>query len=325
MVDQKQKIFSIKNELIHKSRESMLTAVQVFNNPNIQFKSESFIVLAIISWTYLLHAYYRKKGVEYRYYEQRGKRKFFDKTKFGAYKHWELEKCLNFKDSPVDKKTAANLRFLIGLRNEIEHQMTKRADDLLGGRFQACVINYNEYFKKLFNKSEGMDKYLSFSIQFSSISENQVEQLSELSELPKNISDYIKKFDDDLDDDLFNDSKFSYRVILVKKTVNRKGQADKVIEFIDPKSALVKGMNKEYWAIKDREKPKFRPMSIWKEMQELGFTKFGPYQHTSLWKKENAKVTSKGYGIDVEGTWYWYESWKIFVKNHCSKNKKNYS
>ncbi len=40
------KIGSIKNELIHKSKESMLSAVQIFNNPNMQFKSESFIVLS---------------------------------------------------------------------------------------------------------------------------------------------------------------------------------------------------------------------------------------------------------------------------------------
>jgi len=72
----------------------MLAAVQIFNNPNIQFKSESFIVLAIISWTYLLHAHFKGIGVEYRYHTQLAKRKRFEKTKYGAYKHWELAKCL---------------------------------------------------------------------------------------------------------------------------------------------------------------------------------------------------------------------------------------
>ncbi len=95
MTNRKRRVASVKNELIQKSRESMLTAVQIFNNPNIQFKSESFIVLAIISCTYLLHAYLRKQDIEYRYFEVvNGKRKF-DKTKHKAFKYWELERCLN--------------------------------------------------------------------------------------------------------------------------------------------------------------------------------------------------------------------------------------
>ncbi len=61
MANRIRKISSIRKELIQKSKESMLTAVQIFNNPNIQFKSESFIVLAIIAWTYLLHAHCRAK------------------------------------------------------------------------------------------------------------------------------------------------------------------------------------------------------------------------------------------------------------------------
>ena len=65
------RLYSVTNELLTKSREAALSAVQIFNNPLIQFKSESFIVLMIIAWTYLLHAYYRKSGIEYRYFDQK--------------------------------------------------------------------------------------------------------------------------------------------------------------------------------------------------------------------------------------------------------------
>jgi hypothetical protein len=78
----------------------------------------------IIAWTYLLHAHYRKKGIEYRYYDQKATKKRFHKTKHGAFKYWELERCLNDKASPLAKEVAMNLRFLIGLRHEVEHQMT---------------------------------------------------------------------------------------------------------------------------------------------------------------------------------------------------------
>lgn len=63
---------SIKIELLKKSREAALAAVQIFNNPNIRFKSETYVVLIIIAWTYLLHAYYRDQRIEYRYYKKNG-------------------------------------------------------------------------------------------------------------------------------------------------------------------------------------------------------------------------------------------------------------
>jgi hypothetical protein len=59
MTTRNRRVKSVKAELITKSREAMLSAVQIFNNPNIQFKSENFIVLSNIAWMYLLHAYYR--------------------------------------------------------------------------------------------------------------------------------------------------------------------------------------------------------------------------------------------------------------------------
>jgi len=49
MSQRNRRVGSIKSELLHKSREAALAAVQIFNNPNITFKSESYLVLMIIS------------------------------------------------------------------------------------------------------------------------------------------------------------------------------------------------------------------------------------------------------------------------------------
>jgi len=59
------------DELLMKAREAMLLAVQAYNNPKSNFRSEVFIVTAIIAWTYLMHAYYRSKDVDYRYYNNK--------------------------------------------------------------------------------------------------------------------------------------------------------------------------------------------------------------------------------------------------------------
>ena len=91
---------SVATELVKKAREAMLTSVQVFNNPQIEFKSELFIVTNIIAWTYLLHAHYRKKKIGYRRRKPGSKR--FQRTKNGAIYHWSLEECLDCADCPLD-------------------------------------------------------------------------------------------------------------------------------------------------------------------------------------------------------------------------------
>ncbi|TLD80882.1 DUF3644 domain-containing protein [Helicobacter sp. MIT 05-5293] len=317
------KLKSISSELLKKSKESALAAVQIFNNPNMLFKSESFIVLIIIAWTYLLHSYYKSKKVDYRYCEARNKRKKFHKTKNGNYKYWELERCLKDENSPIDNNTSNNLKFLIGLRHEIEHQMTTKIDDLLSARFQACCLNYNDYLKKLFN-DKGIDKYLSFSIQFSSITEEQKDLLQD-STLPKNILNYIQTFDDSLSDDEFNSPKFSYRILFIPKSVNHRGQADKVIEFIKSDSQLAQEINqsyaKSYAFVKETEKEKFLPKHIVELMKDKGYTNFSIHKHTDLWRSKKAKESNLHYGVNVEGKWYWYKKWVDEVERYCQEHK----
>lgn len=318
------KLWSYKEELLTKSREAMLSAVQIFNNPNIQFKSENFIILSNIAWMYMLHAFYREHKIEYRYFKLVGRRKKFDKTKKGAYKYWELERCLDEAKCPIDSISTANLKFLIGLRHEIEHQMTTKIDEYLSARFQACCLNFNNYIKQLFGEEYGIDKHLSFSLQFSTIKEGHVNQLRQFTDLPENISTYINDFDKGLSDEDYNDSKYSYRVLYVPKSVNRKGQADKVIEFIPANSPEAQGLNKEYVLVKEREKRKYLPSEVYETMQQKGFLKFNAYQHTLLWKERNAKNPMLGFGTQVAKTWYWYDNWIQEVEHYCDNSGNKY-
>jgi len=318
------RLFSIKNELLAKSREAALSAVQVFNNPLIKFKSETFIVLMIIAWTYLLHSYYRSKKIEYRYFDKKSNSRRFQRTKNGAYKYWELEHCLNDENCPIDKNTSNNLRFLIGLRHEVEHQMTLNLDNYLSGRYQACCLNYNEYVKKLFGNEKSIDKYLTYSLQFIELSIDQIEGIKTEDNVPDRLKNYITEFDGQLAHEEFNSPQFSYRLLFKRKLVGRSGQADKVIEFIDPNSELAKQIDKEYWVQKEVERKKYLPGQIVKLMNEEGFSKFNMHHHTQLWKEIDAKNPGKGYGIQVISTWYWYERWIEAVRNHCNNNRERY-
>ena len=319
------RIGSIKAELLHKSREAALAAVQIFNNPNISFKAESYVVLIHIAWTYLLHAYYREQKIEYRYFTLHGKRREFHRTKHKAFKYWELERCLNEKKSPIDKDTANNLRFLIGLRHEIEHQMTTRLDDILSARFQACCLNYNRYIKKLFGDESGIEKHLSFSLQFSTISGEQKTALKDHPDLPPNIQGYILDFDAALTEEEFANPHYAYRILFVPKTANRKGQADRVIEFVKSDSPLAASVNREYAMIKETEKRKFLPKQVVDRMNAEGFPKFKMHHHTDFWKAQDAKDPAKGYGTLVAGKiWHWYDNWISEVRKHCEANRNAY-
>lgn len=220
-----------------------------------------------IAWTYLLHAHYRKKSVEYRYFSQVGKRRKFDRTKKGAFKYWELERCLNEKSSPIDKDTANNLRFLIGLRHEIEHQMTRSLDNYLSGRYQACALNYNEYVKKLFGRKQALNSHLTYSIQFIELSADQLSSRALQANVPERLKAYISEFDAALEHDEYNSPRFAFRLLFKKKLVNKPGQADSVVEFIDPNSDLAKSIDKEYWVKKEVERTKYLPSRVAEEAQ----------------------------------------------------------
>lgn len=316
MRKRKRSAYSYKLELIRSSKEAALAAIQIYNNPIITFKTESFIVLMIIAWTYLLHAYYRSQGVEYRYFKMGKKRKIFDRID-GQYKCWELARCLNDQACPLDRDTKNNLRFLIGLRNQIEHRRATELDTFLSGRYQACALNYNYYLQNLFGKKFALDEYLTYSIQFAEMSFQQAEAVveGEMS-IPKSVRSYIAQFDNALSGEEFNSDRYSYCILFTKKLTGKLGQADRVIEFIDPNSVLAENISKEYWVQKEVEKPKFRAGEIVKKAKEADFTSFGMHQHTELWKKEDARNPAKGYGTYISGYWYWYQRWLDFVLNH---------
>jgi len=318
------RVYSFKQELLAKSQEAALSAVQIFNNPLIQFKSESFIVLIIIAWTYLLHAYYRSKKIEYRYYRQGNKRRRFDRTKRGAYKYWELERCINDDATPLDKMTAKNLIFLIGLRNEIEHQMTVALDNYLSGRYQACCLNYNHYIKTLFGDAHGIDKHLTYSLQFIELSHEQAAGISVKETVPNRLLAYIADFDAGLTNEEFNSPQYSFRLLFKRQVVGKPGQADKVVEFIDSKSELAQTIDKEYWVKKEVERKKFLPGEIVSLMEKEGYPRFSMQKHTDLWQARDAKNPGRGFGCKVAKTWYWYETWVETVRTHCAENAPNY-
>ena len=310
---------SVTSRLIAQSQDAALAGIQVFNSPLIRFKSETFIVMMSISWTYLLHAYYRRNSVEYRYHQAWGSRRRFDRTGDGGFRYWELARCLDATECPLDNETRKNLVFLIGLRNEITHHMSPTLDQYVSARYQACCLNYNRYLVQLFGERHAIDHHLTYSLQLQRISREQFNAPNE-ADLPTNIRSYIAQFDSGLTPDELNSERFAFRMLFVPKLVARPGQADEVIEFLKADSELAQSLNREYVSIKEVERPKFLPKHIVRTIRNEGYPRFSIYQHTELWRSLDAKNPAKGWGVAVAGAWYWYAAWIQIVRKHCEDN-----
>ncbi len=268
-----------------------------------------------------MHSYYRKKGVDYRYYHMQGKRKRYDRTKNNSYKYWELERCLNDENSPLDKGTSNNLRFLIGIRHEIEHQKTNSIDEYIGAKLQACALNYNRELVKIFGDNHSIKENLSLAIQFSPLSPEQESQLRKESQynIPSNIINFITEFESNLSDEELKSLYYSYKIIYIPISVNRANQADKAIEFISSDSEKAK--NVERVLVKAVEKRKFLPGEIVDIMKSEVHSTFSMHYHTKLWKDKDAKNPKYNYGVKVSKQWYWYENWVEIVREYCKKNE----
>lgn len=52
--------------------------------------------------------------------------------------------------------------------------------------------------------------------------------------------------------------------------------------------------------------------------------RFGMQHHIDLWKEKDARNPKKQFGVEVEGSWYWYDSWVQEVRRHCQANEALY-
>lgn len=311
-------------DLATRSRQAMQLAVQAFNNPIPDFRAEAFIVLAIIAWTYLLHAYLRVRGVDYRYYRQKDGKKEVEKTKSGSEKYWELGKCIEDSSCPLDEGTKNNLRFLVEIRHEIEHRMTENIDDAISAKLQACCLNFDRTIRMHFGEKMGVDGSLAVALQFSTFRFDQSRQLLGATDQPAKLPAIHSAVETSLSEEERKNPNFSFRVAMIQRSANNKGGADQVVEFISPESAEGQAISRVL--LKEVEKNKFKPRQVVKLMHDAGFKGFGMHQHTELWKKLNAKDPHKKFGVLLgDGQWYWYQNWVDEVQSQLKRSAKKSS
>lgn len=296
------------DELLIKAREAMFAAVQTFNSAGLYFRSELFIVTAIIAWTYLLHAWLRREGVDYRYPGQ--------KTKEGADRYLELGACLKHAKRPVRGGACKNLEFLLEIRHEIEHRSTSRIDDALGAKLQACALNFNEFIKQEFGVQYGLEKRLPLALQFVSFGSEQRSVLKKASGLPKHVEATINAFENGLSDDQMRDPAYRMSYGFIPIAAKKLGAADSLVQIIPAGSPEAEEIEKIIF--KDVNRKRYPPARAVDEVRARGFPKFRQHDHTSLWKSLDAKKDGKGFGcVGDYGNWVWFDPWIEEVVKYC--------
>lgn len=290
------------DELLVKAREAMIAAVHTFNSAGLYFRAELFIVTAVIAWTYLMHAFYKREGVDYRYKSGGA----IAKTSSGADKYWELGQCLAHGRCPLEKGVINNLNFLCEIRHEIEHRTTSRIDDALSAKLQACCINFNDAIKTLFGKEFALEKRLPIALQFVTFDGTQRASLIGAG-LPGHITTAMENFHNSLTDDEQKDPKFRYRVAFVPMVSGKASKADLAVAFVKPGSPEADAV--ERVLLKEVERPKFRPSEVVCKVKAAGYPAFNIRDHSLLAQHLDARNPGRGFGVMVAKTWYWYAHW----------------
>ncbi|XHE14305.1 DUF3644 domain-containing protein [Agrobacterium deltaense] len=303
------------DELLIKAREAMIAAVHIFNSAGLTFRAELFIVSAIISWTYLLHSYYKRLGIPYVYKDKR--------TPQGQDRYWDLTQCIDTGKCPLQEGMKTNLRFLIGLRNEIEHQSTSRIDDAVGAELQACCLNFNEVLKEHFGHQFGLEKRLPIALQFVSFGMDQRTALKKASSLPTHVSSFISAFEHDLSDEQVKDPAFRLKVAFVPIAAKKAAGADQAVVTVPLGSDLA---DKIEVVFKEVNRSRYIRKDILDKVHEAGYPNFGPGDHTRLMNNLDAKDPAKGLGCvgDYKAHWVWYDKWLETVLEHCKANTDQY-
>lgn len=293
------------DERLIKSREAMSLAVQVFNNPGSRFRAESFTMLAVVAWTYLVIEYSARN-------ELPTERKNGDAVSLSDFlKH---DKC------PFAKGISNNLKALTTLRNKSEHRLLGPFEDRWAGIFQATCINFEREIVKNFGKRLSLAHDHSFALQFSSLSIGQSKMMSE-AELPEVVKAINKELYEHLADQELDDQEFQFSVVY---TTVESSKSKAAFQFFAPDSAE----GKEISNVLIKHKPSalthpYRPSDVVKLIRKHSGKPFNMADHSKSWRLHKVRPAGDaGKPADTKLDYcYYHPTYKSYCYNDAWVSK----
>lgn len=218
--------------ILASSLDSALLAVEVYNKPRTQFRTQAFISLMVIAWTRLFHAYFYHTIGDRYYYKVKNSTRY--QRVEGDRKAWDLRTCIA-KYGNLSEPVKANLELFIRLRNKIEHRNIekKELDVLIFGECQALLMNFEDTVITLFGPEYALNENLAYALQFSAM-RTQEQAVATRRALSVDVADlkvFLSTYRSSLKDDVFNSQAYSIKLIQIPKISNT-NRNDMAIEFV---------------------------------------------------------------------------------------------
>lgn len=281
---------------VRKAVEIFKTAVLVYNNNFLFSRSETFIVLSVIAWTYLLHARLFGEGITPIFKNANGTSVLVD----GQEKLWELSYCIERPEAGLSVGEKANLKYLIAIRNAIEHRSTEDVNDAIQAKIQANALNFLKYVKENFGIKYDFSHDLAFAIQLQTLTLQSPNALKGATPVAKAVAAVNALLEGPMTSAEFNDPAYSFRVYVVPKVTNNAKTADQAVIY----SPI--GSDVEV-AIKLVERPKFRMKETIKKLLDDYGIAVSSHRFQQAWKLNDLKNPAKGLAVQLGGQWFWYQ------------------
>jgi len=278
---------------VRKAVEIFKTAVLVYNNNTISTRSETFIVLSIIAWTYLMHARLTGEGATPVYKSADGTSVLVN----GQEKQWELSYCIERQEADLSVGEKANLKYLIAIRNAIEHRSSEDINDALQAKIQANALNFLRYAKEKFGTKYDFSHDLAFAIQLQALTLQSANALKGTAPVAKAVAAVNALLEGPMTQAEFNDPAYSFRVYVVPKVTNNAKKADQALIY-SPVGSDVEV------AIKLVERPKYRMKEAIKKLLDDNGVGVSSYQFQQAWKLNDLKNPAKGLAVQLGGQWF---------------------
>lgn len=278
---------------LRQARDACVAAVDSYNRPGASFRTRTYVVLMSIAWTSLFHAIFYRRGRK-PWYVLRGSGRGIRYLKVdGAPKTWDLDECVRQFYGDRNPPERENLKFILRLRNKIEHRHHPELDPALFGECQALLLNFEELLVAEFGESNALADNLALALQFSGLRpERQEDAVRRLhSSAAQDLLDFIQTYRAGLPTEILDSTAFSFRVFLVPKLANRKSAADLAVEFVpyDPSRPEEMDQLRHVYALVKEKRTAvasaglMRPATVVKRVREQ-LPAFSMRTHTQAWK-----------------------------------------
>ncbi|MBB0993651.1 DUF3644 domain-containing protein [Dietzia sp. SLG510A3-3B2-2] len=223
--------------ILQASKNEAVLAIDLYNRSGKQRQLEAFIVHMSLAWLRLFQAKTLKDGGDLHTRDKKGHRiPVVDRSPGGRTDRDYVMKPLSALTAellPENDPRRASLEFFTGLRNRIEHRYEKDISQLVAGKTQAHVINYEQTLVEWFDRSESVASELRFPIFASSITEDAVEAVKRVAAtVPRSLQQWIYEFDSNLDESVSVSNGYDFRIFLIPQT-GPKSQADAAVHFVN--------------------------------------------------------------------------------------------